>query len=257
MSWHSFIITSIAELFHKQGQPEADHGPNDDNFSHLVGKVDIYEMWHSFAPIGRGATVGIRTMEEIEGVTLHQTDCALPFGSMACRRVPADFVVHRCGRITQIRPLDQWVYHAQGNRLNPWPSKGRVGIEFEGRMHGLEGNDATILLYSKDKERGLKKKDIVMPLTVKQTESGLWLLRYLKKYCRGGSFSGGNPKIFAHRQSSAMRTRCPGELVWKLVAQPMIDSGEYSCDYSWTYGDGYAIPDVWSGHRNSFGYRSR
>lgn len=182
---------------------------------------------------------GVRSWKTVDSIVLHQTACVLSIDRW--KIVPIHFGVPRSsgylGRFFQLHPLLTYLYHA--NRLNA-PS---VGIEIEGNFPGV------------DSDRGTWWPGGGGPHKVEpaQIEAARALIAWTVAEANAGG--GAIKKILAHRQASHDRRGDPGDVIWKEVGLwamhefNLSDGGE-----NFTSGEGYRLPDVWTGTNRGIAY---
>ena len=167
----------------------------------------------------------------INGVTLHQTGCNMPSDPNKWSRLNAHVGITKEGKLILVNDFQDFIWHAQGLSHNT------IGIEIEGNYYGVEGRKNTLW-------KGGGGPD-------KLNASMFIAIRYLLDIL-SNEFNKNNVEwkyIFAHRQSSNMRTSDPGELIWKTVAKLWAKKLKLGKDWYggrfYTKGDGLSIPEEW------------
>lgn len=189
---------------------------------------------------------GKRHFAQIDSIVLHQTGCVFKYPSGSCaiwHNVPIHVGVPRSrnelGKFIKVNELQDLLWHAQGL------SRRSIGIEIEGNFPGLAGNRKT--WWSKG---GGPHK--LLPEQVEAARAAIdWIIE---------SVNAASPEpikyIFAHRQASINRIADPGEEIWKTVGLWAIEkynlwTGDTK---TWSTGNGYSLPDEWTGEENGVGY---
>lgn len=192
--------------------------------------------------VHHGARVRTRDWLATRGIVLHQTACVLGERDARWETVGAHFGVMRSGRVVQLHDLNKIVAHS--GALNAQ----NVGIEFDGLMAGLIGDDSTVW-----DDSSTKRRETGMNVTIEQVESGHQLVRWI---CSETAKQGGQIRaLLAHRQSSADRQNDPGEGIWKGVALPMIaELGLSDGGPGFKVSDGKAIPERWDPSKKGVRY---
>jgi len=146
--------------------------------------------------------------KSITGITLHQTACKLGDKPTRYKKVSAHIGIPGDGKIVQMNPLEQIVYH--GNSFNGSRGPGDVGIEIDGHFAGIEGNIKT---YWRPASQPDRQPLTVTEAQVKATLDAIkWIIDEVKR-------NGGEVKyIHAHRQSSMSRVSDPGSKIWQKIA---------------------------------------
>ena len=177
----------------------------------------------------------------IKGIVLHQV--AVHIGDKPNRwaKVEVHFGVTRSGKIYYIQDIPEKSAHAQSYFNNF-----TVGIEFDGWFAGVDGDLRT--LWTPSGASAERKQP--MGKSAAQIAAGKKLLDFIQKetLANGGKIT----KIHAHRQTSASRTSCPGEIIWKNLGVWAQQA------YGWSDGgDGYfvqtgrPIPRQWDPNRTA------
>lgn len=216
------------------------------------------------------ARLGPRPWSAITGITLHQTStCLLPDGETSIDKVAraikraSDIGVHhvvlRNGISVWSNPYDQRMPQAQ--RVF---NASDVGVEIDGYFAGVEGDDNTF--WRPKSEPNRKPMSESVPQFAAARETCRFVIAHV-------AANGGKIKyIHAHRQTSGSRISDPGELIWREIAEPIIEeyglsfggadfyvpalSGEVEKNIYSGSGPGYPIPREWS-PRGKHGYRQR
>ena len=148
---------------------------------------------------------GKRKWSTIDSVVLHQTGCGMPDNPRAWKNLNAHFGITQQGVLVWVNDATDMIWHAQGL------SKRSIGIEIEGNYYGVEGNESTLWAPGGG-------PDNINPKMLTAIKS-LFALLVGEFGANGATWK----YIFAHRQSSNMRTSDPGEQIWKQVAIPWAD----------------------------------
>jgi hypothetical protein len=178
---------------------------------------------------------GLQDLNNIRGVTFHQTGCRLGDDHERIKKVNATFYLSQRGFVYLLHDPRLFIWHGHGL------SYGTMGIEVEGNFYGEEGKEYT--LYKPETYGG---PDQVNPDMLRGSDT---LFGYLCQlfYLNNLDWD----FIRAHRQGSKNRPSCPGESIWKEIALPFMtrlarpnaDGGAY------TTGSGRPIPAVWDTRR--------
>lgn len=170
----------------------------------------------------------LRSWQQIQGVTLHQTGCAMPARPLGWARVNAHYGVTREGLAILLNRPEDMIWHAQG------ASKTTIGVEIEGNYCGLEGNPRT--LWAKGGGPHELNDAMLEALEVVFDD-------VLRRFGEAGERWS---VIYGHRQSSRNRRGDPGGEIWRRVAIPW---GEYLHTSSFlpskVFGRGRPIPKQW------------
>ena len=166
-----------------------------------------------------------RNVEEIKGITLHQTGID-GFGEKAWPKVTAHVGVHSDGRVFLIHPLLEKVWH--GHSLNT----ATVGIEVAGN-------------YPRNPQKPDKfwKQGGGPSELTPEVKNGIKrAMAFINKEIRklGGKIEG----TYAHRQASKDRGGCPGGGIWQAGAIWAERGLGIKTFPMWVNG-GYTIPDYW------------
>lgn len=170
----------------------------------------------------------LRSWDQIEGVTLHQTGCAMPERPLGWSRVNAHYGITREGVPILLNRPENMIWHAQR------ASKTTIGIEFEGNYRGLEEKPNTLWAPGGGphtlNDAMLEAADVVFDDILRRfTAAGRhWAL------------------VYGHRQSSPNRRADPGQEIWRRIAVPWqayLNTSTY-CPTK-TFGKGRPIPKQW------------
>lgn len=216
------------------------------------------------------ARSGKRSWGSITGITLHQTaTCLLHEDKVTPDRlkgaieracgIAVHHVILRNGVSVWSNPYDSIVPQAQ-RVFNARD----VGIEVDGYYAGVEGDDSTFWRPKSTPDRQPMGES--GPQFMAARETCRFIIEEVARH-------GGKIKyIHAHRQTSMSRISDPGELIWREIAEPIIEEFGLSFGgpdfyvpqntnitekdiYSGS-GPGYPIPREWS-PRGTWGYRER
>lgn len=153
-----------------------------------------------------------RAVDQIRGITLHQV-AVNNVGVGAYRKMTAHLAVHHNGNVYWIHPFETYLLH--GHRFN----RDTVGIEVAGAF------------------------EIQTPLPEVQVEGIRRAIRFaLAELERMG---GHLAEIWAHRQASSSRTRCPSRAIYQAGCLWAVDALGMSHDPNHTRGSGLVIPASW------------
>jgi hypothetical protein len=166
---------------------------------------------------------------KVTGVMLHQTGCNMPEDPHVWNKINAHCGITRAGVVILMFDFDMEIWH--GNGLTT-PT---IGIEIAGLMRGVENSSNTWW------PPGARTHD----LTAAQIAASEVLFDIIKD---AFDTNGGTWKyVYAHRQSSGDRMSDPGELIWKKIGMPWIETlGASDGGESFVSGNGYPIPKEWN-----------
>jgi len=180
-----------------------------------------------------------RSWENITGVTLHQTGCDMPKSPNKWSRLNAHYGITREGLIVHVNDETDMIWHAQAL------SKKTIGIEIEGNFPGIIGDMSTLW----------KGGGSACRMTKQQLFASRVLFDYIAdRFLRNGSVW---RHVYAHRQSSDMRTADPGENIWGEVGIPwgnqlFLKNGETpDGGPGFKLGKGKPIPRDWDERRTA------
>lgn len=182
---------------------------------------------------------GVRSWKTVDSIVLHQTACLLSIERW--KIVPIHFAVPRSsgylGKFFQLHSLLTYLYHA--NRLNA-PS---IGIEIEGNFAGVDSDRGTWWPGGggphKVESAQIEAARDAITWTVAEAKAG------------GGAIK----MILAHRQASHDRRGDPGDVIWKEVGLwAMREFNLSDGGANFTSGEGYRLPDVWTGEGRGIAY---
>lgn len=169
-----------------------------------------------------------RRWNTIDGVTLHQTGCAMPNNPLGWGRVNAHYGLTREGVAILINdPLDM-IWHAQG--LSP----STIGVEIAGNYPGVLDRPET--LWS-----GGGGPHNLTPEMIEGAER-------IRADIAERFELAGQPwaYLYAHRQSSATRRADPGEEIWRTIARPWCALSGCVPHPNYRRGTGRGLPEEWS-----------
>jgi hypothetical protein len=183
---------------------------------------------------------GIRRWSQINSIVLHQTACVLPTLA-SWRPVPIHIGIPRSsgnvGKIFQLHPLTTYLYHA--NSLNSQS----IGIEIEGNFPGLVA----------DKSTHWAKGGGPHVLGAEQIQAARQSIDWIMS--EAATAGGKITYMLAHRQSSKSRRGDPGDVIWKEVGIWAMDTYKLSDGGGgFSVGDGYRLPDQWTGQARGVKY---
>ena len=175
---------------------------------------------------------GTRSWQRVSGIVLHQTAVLLGPKVERWYDVAAHVGIPTNGKIIQINPLEQLIWHA--NSLNDRT----VGIEISGNFEGIDGNPKTYW-----KPGGGPQRATAAQLQAAR-DAVQWICDEIA--ARGGAVR----YIFAHRQASEERRADPGSRVWEHVGlwgQSQLGLSDGGPGYK--VGTGAPIPRDWDPNR--------
>jgi len=169
---------------------------------------------------------GLRALDDIDGVTLHQTGCPMPSAPAGWSRLNAHVGVTQEGLLLLVNPPEMMIWHAQGL------SRRTIGIEIEGNYRGLINKTNTLW------KGGGPACHLNEAMLAALDRLFAWLRGTLGDRWR---------YVFAHRQSANSRMADPGEEIWRAVGLPWLaqrkattgPSADYCC------GTGRPVPREW------------
>jgi len=178
-----------------------------------------------------------RSLEDITGITLHQTGCRMPKKSTGWDRLNAHVGITSAGKIIIVNDFRDMIWHAQ--KL----SHSTIGVEFEGNYPGLINDPATLW-------RGGGPG---ASLTAEQISAGRVLFMEVFAKFRGEHIK----HVFGHRQSSATRPADPGQDIWQNIGlewRRFLQANQ--TDGNKVFGNGRPIPYEWDDKQPN-GYKQR
>jgi peptidoglycan hydrolase-like protein with peptidoglycan-binding domain len=162
---------------------------------------------------------GTRSLAAIKGVTLHQTATVLGETPSRWHNVACHIAITRTGKIVYNNDFAKIVWH--GNGFNATT----IGIEIDGHFAGLESLDPKTGVWTPDLStywRPASDPDRKpLSVTAAQVEACKQVIRWIHRLV--GSAGGRLTHVLAHRQSSPSRIGDPGERIWRLVAEPLLE----------------------------------
>lgn len=204
----------------------------------IIGGLDrVHDIRKLHVP-PRLASQHDRIWQQIRGVTLHQTGCAMPSRPQGWSRLNAHFGITKEGLVVFANDPKMMIWHAQGL------SRSTIGIEIEGNYPGLMSDPST--LWS-----GGGPEATLNPDMHKAFDQLFELLEWMFKVNRSQWWF-----VHAHRQAYKSRPADPGEEIWKSVALPWMkrlneqwfeenrDGGD-----TFVIGSGRRIPREWDSRR--------
>jgi hypothetical protein len=170
----------------------------------------------------------VRSWDDIDGVTLHQTGCKMPLAPKGWDRLNAHIGVTRDGKVILANDPTDMIWHAQGL------SRHTIGIEIAGNFAGIDGNMKTLW-------RGGGGPHTLNKAMLSAMDAVLeWLLEQFSE--NGREFR----TICAHRQSAPSRIADPGSEIWQKVALPWMErTGATVGAYGFCLPKGRPIPQEW------------
>ena len=186
---------------------------------------------------GRGEVKRTRDVQQIVGITLHQTATAdFRPTHPGLAKVPAHALVHRDGSVSLLHRITSIVYH--GNTLN----SGTIGIEVACRAAGTEGDMRTFWRSNAERVAGTPAEQLLRESTDEQLVALDELVRfYLDEVAgMGGKVRG----LWAHRQGHQSRTSDPGSRIWSVAERVRRDCGLADVRDQ-VLGTGKPIPKEW------------
>ena len=169
-----------------------------------------------------------RPWAQIQGVTLHQTGCMMPYSARGWDRVNAHYGVTQAGTAILINDPSRMIWHAQGL------SRTTIGIEFEGNYCGIEGDLGTLWQRGGGPQRLTDRMIDAADLVFDDILKRFHVKNYKWLY------------VYAHRQSSKNRRGDPGSEIWQKIAIPWmkrLDATPGPARYK--IGTGRPIPVSW------------
>lgn len=215
------IIKAVDEQEGKRGRIAVAPGITDRRDGHLHPRLYGYH----------------RPWNQITGVTLHQTGCAMPSSPAGWDRLNAHIGITQEGKaILANNPCDM-IWHGQGL------SSTTIGIEFEGNFSGVDGDLSTLW-------KGGGGPNHLNPAMMAAAEAvRVYLADQFKSH--GAEWK----HIYAHRQSAKSRIGDPGEEIWREIAIPWcfkmeLDEEFFDGGSDFHLGQGRPIPMDWSMNRD-------
>lgn len=170
-----------------------------------------------------------RQWEDVTGVTLHQTGCAMPENPSGWDRLNAHIGVTRQGTVVLVNDPADMIWHAQGLSLRT------IGIEVAGNFCGVEGDERTLWLGGGGPHELTAAQEKALGAVF------VWLRDELARHGRVWR------EVHAHRQSSAGRRGDPGSALWQRVAMPWLrELNAQDGGPKWSVGSGRPIPGEWN-----------
>lgn len=169
----------------------------------------------------------VRRWNTIDGVTLHQTGCAMPSSPAGWGRVNAHYGVTRDGAAILINNPTEMIWHAQGL------STSTIGVEIAGNYPGVIDRPGTLW------EGGGGPHTLTPAMVI-----GIEMVRQ----DIASRFEEAGQKweyLYAHRQSSATRRSDPGEEIWGTVADEWCRLSGCVIRPEFKRGGGRTLPTEW------------
>ena len=189
-----------------------------------------------------------RPIEEVTGITLHQT--ATHFKGRVPFRLEMHYVTSRSDRTDDAASESQYLNDVQSR---VWQAQNvfnthDVGIEVDGYYSGIGLEER---YFWKPKSKPGRKP---MHLAEEQVESTRQTITYI---CEEVGRRGGEIRfIHAHRQTSGTRSSDPGSLLWKALgvwAQETLGLSDGGLGRTWLQGE--PIPEAWDPGSAGIPYR--